>query len=363
MDKSLRIGINGLGRIGRAAFKVILDTPQLEVVGVNDLINNENLAYLLKYDTVYGRYDRAVDYNDDALIVGGKIYPVTHLKDPAELPWEELNVDLVFECTGVFTRREDLEKHIQAGADRVMLSAPSKSEEILTVVHGSSENGTDEQIISCASCTTNCITPVIEIVGRRVGLKKATLTTVHAYTSSQSIVDGPNKKMRRGRAAAENFVPTSTGAAIATTKALPQYQGRFDGVAIRAPIPAGSIADIVILTERETSVDEINNIFREEATGNRYKDVLGVSDDGLVSADIVKDPRASIIDLEMTQVVDGDLVKIMSWYDNEWGYVNQMVREAVRIRNVIAARKQAMERRVEIEAAEEWEETENLSRA
>ncbi|MBK8899757.1 MAG: type I glyceraldehyde-3-phosphate dehydrogenase [Anaerolineaceae bacterium] len=328
MDSPLKVGINGLGRIGRAAFKVIYDTPELEVVGVNDLINNENLAYLLKYDTVYGRYPHDVDYNDDALLVDGKSFPVTHLKDPAELPWEDLEVDVVFECTGVFTKREDLEKHLKAGAKRVMLSAPTKSEEILTVVHGSSQNGSDDRIISCASCTTNCITPVIEIIGRRVGLKKATLTTLHAYTSSQSIVDGPNKKMRRGRAAAENFVPTSTGAAIATTKALPQYQGKFDGVAIRAPIPVGSIADIVILTERPTSAEEVNNIFREEAESDRYRGVLGVTDEPLVSSDIVQDPRASIIDLEMTQVVDGDLLKVMSWYDNEWGYVNQMVREA-----------------------------------
>lgn len=328
MDSPLRVGINGFGRIGRAAFKVIFETPELEVVGVNDLINNENLAYLLKYDTVYGRYSHTVDYSDDALLVGSKSFPVTHLKDPAELPWEELEVDVVLECTGVFTKRQDLEKHLEAGAKRVLLSAPTKSEEILTVVHGSSQNGSDDRIISCASCTTNCITPVIEIIGRRIGLKKATLTTLHAYTSTQSIVDGPNKKMRRGRAAAENFVPTTTGAAIATTKALPQYQGKFDGVAIRGPIPVGSIADIVILTERTTSVEEVNNIFREEADSDRYRGVLGVTDEPLVSSDIVQDPRASIIDLELTQVVDGDLLKVMSWYDNEWGYANQMVREA-----------------------------------
>jgi len=344
MDTKLKVGINGLGRIGRAAFKVLLDTPQLEVAGINDLIDNENLAYLLKYDTVYGRYPKTVDYDADALIVDGREYPVTHLKDPAALPWGELGVDLVLECTGVFTKREDLEKHLRAGARRVMLSAPTKSEEILTVVHGSSQNGdgADSPIISCASCTTNCITPVIEILGRRIGLKKAILTTLHAYTSTQSLVDGPNKKVRRGRAAAANLVPTSTGAAIATTKALPQYKGLFDGVAVRAPIPVGSIADIVILTERPTSVEEINNIFREEAASERYRNVVAVSDDPLVSSDIVQDPHASIIDLEMTQVVDGDLVKVMSWYDNEWGYVNQMVREAVAYADVVLAREQAV---------------------
>lgn len=328
MSSPLRVGINGFGRIGRAAFKIIFETPALEVVGINDLISNENLAYLLKYDTVYGRYPHSVNYTDDTLQIGSQSFPVTHLKDPAELPWEELQVDVVLECTGVFTKRADLEKHLQAGAKRVMLSAPTKSEEILTVVHGSSQNGSDDRIISCASCTTNCITPVIEIIGRRIGLKKATLTTLHAYTSTQSIVDGPNKKMRRGRAAAANFVPTSTGAAIATTKALPQYEGKFDGVAIRAPIPVGSIADIVMLTERGTSAEEVNNIFREEAESDRYREVLGVTDEPLVSSDIVQDSRASIIDLEMTQVVDGDLLKVMSWYDNEWGYANQMVRQA-----------------------------------
>lgn len=339
---NMKIGINGLGRIGRAAFKVLLDTPQLEVVGINDLIGNENLAYLLQYDSVYGRYHKKVDFNEEALIVDGKEFPVTHIKDPAELPWKELGADLIFECTGVFTKRADLEKHIQAGASRVMLSAPAKSEEILTVVHGTSQNGTDDQIISCASCTTNCITPVIEIIGRHLGLRKAMLTTLHAYTASQSLVDGPNKKLRRGRAAAVNFVPTSTGAAVATTKALPQYEGLFDGIAIRAPIPVGSIADIVILTERETTVEEVNNIFREEAAGDRYNGVLGVSDAPLVSSDIVQDPHASIIDLEMTQVVGGDMIKVLSWYDNEWGYVNQMVREALAWTDTFQARREAV---------------------
>jgi glyceraldehyde 3-phosphate dehydrogenase len=328
MNTPLKIGINGFGRIGRAAFKVILDTPELEVVGINDLVSSENLAYLLKYDTVYGRYPKTVDHREGTLIVDGKEYPVSQIKDPAALPWDELGVDLVLECTGVFTQRADLEKHLQAGARRVMLSAPTKDEEILTVVHGASDKGIDDRIISCASCTTNCITPVIEIIGRRIGLKKAILTTIHAYTASQNLVDSPHKKPRRGRAGAANFVPTSTGAAVATTKALPQYSGLFDGVAIRAPIPVGSIADIVILTARATTVEEINDIFCEEAASERYDGVLGVSDEPLVSSDIVQDPRASIIDLEMTQVVDGDLVKIMSWYDNEWGYVNQMVRQA-----------------------------------
>ena len=227
MKTPLKIGINGFGRIGRAAFKVLLDTPELEVVGINDLIANDNLAYLLKYDSVYGRMSQAITASENGILIDDHEYLVTHIKDPAELPWNDLEVDVVFECTGIFTKREDLAKHLHAGAERVMLSAPTKSEEIMTIVHGATDSNIDDQIISCASCTTNCITPIIEIIGRRVGLKKATVTTIHAYTASQSLVDGPNKKMRRGRAAAENLVPTSTGAAIATTKALPQYKGLF----------------------------------------------------------------------------------------------------------------------------------------
>ncbi len=327
-----RVAINGLGRIGRAAFKIILDTPELELVAVNDIVPVDNLAYLLKYDTVYGRYEKTVEVDGDNLVVGGKKYKVFSEKDPVQLPWGDLGIDIVFECTGVFTRREDLEKHLQAGAKYAILSAPSKSEEVITVVHGVNkpEDGS-VQIISCASCTTNCITPVVEVMGRRIGVKKAIMTTIHAYTSSQGIVDGPNKRLRRGRAGAANFVPTSTGAAIATTRALPQYEGKFDGVAVRCPVAVGSLADIVFLTERETTVEEVNRIFKEESESERYKGILGVSEDPIVSSDIIKDPRASIVDLGMTQVVDGDLVKVMSWYDNEWGYTSQMVKEAVRI--------------------------------
>jgi glyceraldehyde 3-phosphate dehydrogenase len=327
-----KVAINGLGRIGRAAFKIILETPELELVAVNDLVPPDNLAYLLKYDTVYGRYDKEVESDSESLIVDGKRYRVFNQKDPAQLPWGDLGIDVVFECTGVFTRREDLEKHVQAGARFVVLSAPAKSEDIGTVVHGvNTPEGDSVQMISCASCTTNSIAPVVEIMGRRIGIKKAIMTTIHAYTSTQSIVDGPNKKFRRGRAAAANFVPTTTGAAKATTKAVPQYAGKFDGVAVRGPVPVGSISDIVFVTERKTTVEEVNRVFREEAESEQYAGVLGVTEDPIVSSDIIKDSRASIVDLGMTRVVDGDLVKVMSWYDNEWGYTSQMIREAVRI--------------------------------
>jgi len=326
-----KVVINGMGRIGRATLKIILDTPELELAGMNDLLPPDNLAYLLKYDSVYGRYEKEVKAGENSLIINGKEYPMFNVKDPAQLPWGKLGIDTVFECTGVFRKKEGMEKHLQAGAKRVILSAPEKTGEVQMVVYGVNKPEGSPKLISCASCTTNCIAPVVEIIGRRIGIKKATMTTIHAYTSSQSIVDGPKKKWRRGRAAAINFVPTSTGAAKATTKVLPQYSRKFDGVAVRGPVPVGSIADLVFVTERDVTEQEINAIFREEAESDRYRVVLGVAEDPVVSSDIIKDPRASIVDLSMTQVVDGDLLKVMSWYDNEWGYSAQMVREAILI--------------------------------
>src|SRR5919109_5630358 len=324
----MKVAINGLGRIGRAALKIILDTPQLEVVAFNDIVPAENIVYLLKYDTVYGRYENTVESNGENLIIGDTAIRYFNEKDPARLPWSSLGVDIVLECTGVFTKREDLEKHVQAGAKYVILSAPAKSEDIVTVVHGVNTADGNTNIIACASCTTNCITPVVAIIGRRIGIQKAIMTTVHAYTASQAIVDSPNKRSERGRAGAANFVHTSTGAAMATAKALPQYEGLFDGIAVRGPVTVGSLADIVLVAQRKTSVEEINPIFMEEAASDRYRDIIGVTEDPIVSSDIIKDPRASIIDLGMTRVVDGDLIKILSWYDNEWGFTNQMVREA-----------------------------------
>jgi glyceraldehyde 3-phosphate dehydrogenase len=327
-----KVAINGFGRIGRATFKILLDTPELEPVAINDLVPTDNLAYLLKYDTVYGRYEKAVEVDGDGLMVDGVKYPILHEKDPAQLPWGDLGIDVVFECTGVFARTEDLAKHLHAGAKFAILSAPAKDEDLSTVVHGVNVPGEESiRLISCASCTTNSIAPVVEVMGRRIGIKKATMTTIHAYTSSQSIVDGPAKKIRRGRAGAANIVPTTTGAAKATTKAVPQYEGKFDGVAVRVPIPVGSISDIVFLTERPTTVEEVNQIFREEAASERYEGILGAMNDPIVSSDIIGDPRASIVDLGMTRVVDGDLVKVMAWYDNEWGYAAQMIRLALGI--------------------------------
>jgi len=326
---STRVAINGLGRIGCAILKLVTDEPSLELVAVNDLTDADNLGYLLRYDTVYGRYAKPVTVEGGDLVVAGRPIRTLRTSDPSKLPWREERVELVFECTGALTRRHDLEKHIHAGARIVLLSAPSKGGEVETVVHGANTPQGAVSIISCASCTTNCITPIVEVIGRRIGIEKAMMTTAHAYTASQSLVDGPGKGLRRGRAAAANLVPAATGAALATTRALPAYAGRFDGIAIRVPLPVGSIADITFLTSRRTTVEEVNAVLMEEAETERYAGVLGVSHDPLVSSDVVGDPRASVVDLELTRVVDGDLVKVMSWYDNEWGYANQMLREAV----------------------------------
>lgn len=327
----IKVAINGLGRIGRATLKIILETPQLDLVAVNDLIAPDNLAYLLSYDSVYGRYSSTVEAGKDVLVIDGVSYGFFSEKDPSNLPWKALAVDLVFECTGVFRKEPELKKHIEAGARWVILSAPEKTGVSPTVVHGVNQAESSARIVSCASCTTNCVAPVAEVMDRRIGVKKAAMTTIHAYTTSQNIVDGPRNKWRRGRAAAINFVPTSTGAAKAAAKVLPQFKDKFDGVAVRGPVAVGSLADLVFVTNRAVSVDEVNQIFKEEAAGPRYKNIMGVTEVPLVSSDIIKDPRASIVDLTMTQVVDKDLVKIMAWYDNEWGYSAQMVREAVRL--------------------------------
>jgi glyceraldehyde 3-phosphate dehydrogenase len=328
-NMALKVGINGFGRIGRAAFKIIQSVPELEVGAINDLVPTDNLAYLLKYDTVYGRYPGSVEADGDTLVVDGSRYPVSHEREPAQIPWEEHGVELVIESTGVFTTTEAARKHLEAGARTVLLSAPAK-DDMATLVYGVNKLEPNETIISCASCTTNSVSPVVEILDRHFGVEKAILTTIHAYTSSQAIVDSPAKKWNRGRAGAANFVPTTTGAALATGKALPAVEGKFDGVAVRGPVPVGSISDLTFVLSRDVTEEEINDVFREEAASEQYEEVLGVADDPIVSSDIIGDSHASIVDLNMTKVVAGNLVKVMAWYDNEWGYTSQMVREARR---------------------------------
>jgi glyceraldehyde 3-phosphate dehydrogenase len=326
-----KVAINGLGRIGRAALKLALDQPELELVAVNEIGSLENMVYLLKYDTVYGRYERPVEAVDGKLVIDGR--PLVYLseRDPEQLPWGELSVDLVLECTGRFTDREAADKHVRAGAKWVVLSGPTSSPDVPTIIHGVNRPDGQTQIISCASCTTNNITPLVEILDRHFGVQKALLTTVHAYTATQALVDSPGgtKDLRRGRAAAQSFVPSSTGAASATAKALPAMQGRFDGVAVRGPVVVGSLSDLVFVLDRDTTPEEVNDLLRREAATDRYQGVLGVTEEPLVSADIIKDPHASIVQLDLTRVVGGNLVKVMSWYDNEWGFTNQMVQIAV----------------------------------
>ncbi|MDM1293996.1 type I glyceraldehyde-3-phosphate dehydrogenase [Sphingobacterium sp. N143] len=321
-----KIAINGFGRIGRAALKIIFEAPDLEVVGINDLMSIENAAYLLKYDSNYGKYEKDVRIEGDALVVDGKSVKYTSIREIENLPWREVQAEVVIESTGIFTNKNDAERHLSAGAKFVVISGPTK--DTPTVVHGVNTEDGKVSVFSCASCTTNNISPIIEILGRKLGIKKAILNTTHAYTASQTLVDAPSKKEpRMGRAAGINLAPAATGAAIATTKALPQYAGKFDGIAVRVPVPVGSISDITFIAERATSIEEINQILIEESKTERYRQVLAVTDEPLVSHDIVKSTFAATVDLEMTRVVDGDLVKVMAWYDNEWGFTNQMIRQ------------------------------------
>ncbi len=323
-----RIAINGFGRIGRASLKVIMETPGLEVIAINDLMAAENAAYLLRHDSVYGKYKYEVINAGDHLIVNGKKISFFNEREPSKLPWKDLGIDVVIESTGLFTLRENAEKHIYAGAKTVVISGPTKSEGTPTVVYGVNTKDGDTEIFSCGSCTTNNIGPIIEIIGRRIGIKKAILTTVHAFTASQSLVDSPSKRaFRIGRSAAVNLAPASTGAAIAITKAMTEFKGRFDGVAVRTPVAIGSISDITFITNRNTSPEEINTILEQESGADRYKLVLSVSREPLVSSDIIGSPFATIVDADMTRVVDGDLCKVMAWYDNEWGFTNQMIRQ------------------------------------
>ena len=328
-----KIAINGFGRIGRAVFKVALANDDVEVVAINDLGDIENLSYLLRYDSVYGRYSQEVELRDGEMIVGGHSVRVLQEPEPANLPWGDLDIDVVIESTGFFTEEEKARGHITAGAKKVLISAPSKSDGIATVVMGVNDDDADgKDILSNASCTTNCTAPVIGALHSAFGVEKALLTTVHAYTSSQSITDGPSKKdARRGRAAAINMVPASTGAAIAATKAIPDLVGKFDGVAIRVPVPVVSISDMTCLLAKDVTVESVNRALKDASENPLHKGVLAVTDEPVVSTDFIGDPHSAIVDLPMTRVADGNLVKVMAWYDNEWGYSNRLVDQVIAI--------------------------------
>ena len=332
-----RVAINGFGRIGRAFVRQTWDNPEIEIVAVNDLGSAENLAYLLRHDTVYGNAPFEAVAGDGEIVINGKGVRFLSEKDPAALPWGELQVDVVVEATGIFTDYEKANAHVAAGARRVVITGPVKEENPLgaTVLMGLGEEklGTC-QITSNASCTTNAASPVIAILDEALGIEKAILSTTHAYTASQSIVDGPSKKdMKEGRAAAQNIVPTSTGAAVAVTKAYASLAGKFDGISLRVPVAAGSIADITFIAKRATSAEEVNEIMKKAAQDPRWQGLFSVTEDELVSSDIVGERVASIADLGMTRVVDGNLVKVLAWYDNEAGYTATLVRHVLAAAN------------------------------
>lgn len=322
-SNGVNIAINGFGRIGRAAFKALLNKKSnLNIVAINDLTDTKTLAHLLQYDSCYGKYQKKVGYSADGVIVSGKKYKVLAEKDPANLPWRELKVDLVVESTGRFTKKEEASLHLKAGAKKVIISAPAKSEGVKTFVLGVNEDKLkkSDKIISMASCTTNCLGPLTDVIRRNFGIKKAFMTTIHSYTADQNLVDGPHKDLRRARAAAINIVPTTTGAAIATTKAIPQIKGRFDGMAIRVPTPVGSLCDTVFVIGKKVDEKKVNQAIKKAAKSARLSGILEASEEELVSTDIIGNPASSIVDLSLTKVIGGDLVKVVAWYDNEWGY-------------------------------------------
>lgn len=322
-----KVAINGFGRIGRNAFKIAFERSDLEIVGINDLTDTKTLAYLLKHDSNYGTYQKEVSFDEKHIIVDGHKVSVSAEKDPAALPWEDLKVDVVIESTGRFTAKEDAEKHIRAGAKRVVLSGPTKSDGVDTIVLGANDEklaGATE-IISNASCTTNSLGAVMAILDAEFGVEKSLLTTVHSYTASQALQDAPAKDLREGRNAAENIVPTTTGAAIAVTLTLPQLKDKFDGLSIRVPTPVVSISDVTVLLKRNTSVEEINQAFKRACAEPFYQGILDVCEEPLVSSDFIGNSHSGIVDLLLTKVVGGNLAKIMVWYDNEWGYSNRLV--------------------------------------
>jgi glyceraldehyde 3-phosphate dehydrogenase len=333
----IKIAINGFGRIGRTFFRQAFSNPEIEISAINDLGDIENLVYLLKYDTVYGSYEKEIKIEKTKIIIEGKEILFLNIPEPENLPWKELKIDIVVESTGVFTSYEKAKAHLKAGAKRVVITAPPKDE--ITPVATPNigiENLAKDKITSNASCTTNAVTPIVKIMGENPGILKGMLNTVHGYTASQSLIDAPSKKdFRRGRAGAQNIVPTSTGAALATEKALPEIKGKFDGIAIRVPVITGSILDFTFLAKRKTSVEEINNIFKEAAEKLEWQGILRVSQEPLVSSDILKDPYGSIVDLSLTRVVDGDLVKVLSWYDNEWGYGSMLLKHILQLKKFL----------------------------
>jgi glyceraldehyde 3-phosphate dehydrogenase len=350
--KKIRVGINGFGRIGRAFLKIAWDRPEIEIVAVNDLGDVENMAYLLKYDTVYREWKHDIKTAEGFLVIDGKKVKFLAQKDPSVLPWKDLGIDVVIESTGLFTTYEKSKVHLDAGAKKVVITAPAKDPADVGLPQGGSPTsavlgatillGVNEEkfgtcdITSNASCTTNAASPLIAILDETLGIEKAILNTVHGYTASQSVVDGPNKKdFREGRAAAQSIIPSSTGAAIAVTKAFTKLSGLFDGISMRVPVPAGSIADITFISSKNTTAEEVNEILKKASMEKRWENIFSVTDQPLVSSDILGSHYASIADLAMTRVVGGNLVKVMGWYDNEMGYTYTLVEHVIKTGNFV----------------------------
>jgi len=323
---TIRVAINGFGRIGRSVFRILSKNSAFEVVGINDLTDPKTNAHLLKYDSVHGRYDGTVEVTDGGMVVNGKKIQITAIKDPTQLPWKDLKVDYVLESTGAFTEKADCQKHIQAGARRVVISAPAKNEDI-TICMGVNHDKYDagkHAIISNASCTTNCLAPVAKVVHESFGIERALMTTIHSYTNDQRILDLPHKDLRRARAAALSMIPTTTGAAKAVALVLPELKGKFDGVAVRVPTPNVSVVDVVFNLSKKTTKDEVNTAFRTAANGP-LKGIMNYVEEELVSCDFNHTPWSSSVDSALTTVIDGSMLKVFAWYDNEWGYSNRCV--------------------------------------
>lgn len=322
----MKVAINGFGRIGRAVFKALLNKKGIEVVGINDLTDTKTLAHLLKYDSCYGGFKGSIGSTADSLLVKGKKYRVYAEKDPTLLPWRDLNVDVVIESTGRFTDKVGAGAHLKAGAKKVIISAPAKGGGVKTIVLGVNEDklGKNDKVISMASCTTNCLAPLTAVILKNFGIKKAIMTTIHSYTADQNLVDGPHKDLRRARAAALNIVPTTTGAAIAVTETIPKLKGKFDGGAMRVPTPVGSLCDVVYITNKKTDEKKINQVIKKATKEARLRGILVSTEEEIVSQDIVGNPASSIVDLSLTKVIGGDLVKVVAWYDNEWGYSSRL---------------------------------------
>ena len=323
----IKVAINGFGRIGRNAFKILLERHDAQVVAINDITDASTLAHLLKHDSSYGTYDKKVSSTEKSIIVNSREVPVYAEKDPAMLPWKKLGVDVVIESTGFFTNPEDAKAHIKAGAKKVVISAPAKGEGAKTVVLGVNEDvvESDDEIISNASCTTNCIAPIMKVLEDEYGIEKAMMTTVHSYTGSQRILDAPAKDLREARSAAENIVPTTTGASKAAAKTIPSLKDKFNGLSIRVPTPVVSLSDITAIIKRNTTKEELVNLFKKVAKEPYYEGIIGVTNEELVSSDFIGDPHSCIVDLPLVDVVDGNMIKIVAWYDNEWGYSNRLV--------------------------------------